>query len=189
MTALLVGYARVSTDEQDLTAQRDALASLGVAPERVLRRSRVDRDQPRASRSAGGARGVPKTGTTFLHRIMWQHRDTFAAAGFLYRGDSFGAHVRAGFGLRGSPRSTSSTPPPSCRGRSRPPGRKTSRTGRRTVRRRRRRDPGTHPGRASTRADVLADAGRRRGAGPVVSVTPTRADPRRDRAGPRRSAG
>jgi hypothetical protein len=35
MTALLVGYARVSTDEQDLTAQRDALASLGVAPERV----------------------------------------------------------------------------------------------------------------------------------------------------------
>lgn len=29
---------------------------------------------------------MPKTGTTFLHRIMWQHRDTFAAAGFLYRG-------------------------------------------------------------------------------------------------------
>jgi prevent-host-death family protein len=28
-------YARVSTDEQDLTAQRDALAGLGVEPERV----------------------------------------------------------------------------------------------------------------------------------------------------------
>ena len=35
MDALLIGYARVSTDEQDLTAQREALATLGVAPERT----------------------------------------------------------------------------------------------------------------------------------------------------------
>lgn len=30
-----MNYARVSTEEQDLTAQRDALAVLGVAPERI----------------------------------------------------------------------------------------------------------------------------------------------------------
>jgi DNA invertase Pin-like site-specific DNA recombinase len=35
MTELLIGYARVSTDEQDLTAQRDGLARLGVDPQRI----------------------------------------------------------------------------------------------------------------------------------------------------------
>lgn len=33
--ALLIGYARVSTDDQDLTAQREALATLGVAADRI----------------------------------------------------------------------------------------------------------------------------------------------------------
>ncbi len=32
---MLVGYARCSTDTQDLTAQRDALAALGVKPNRI----------------------------------------------------------------------------------------------------------------------------------------------------------
>jgi DNA invertase Pin-like site-specific DNA recombinase len=35
MAALLIGYARCSTDQQDLTAQRDGLAALGVAVNRV----------------------------------------------------------------------------------------------------------------------------------------------------------
>jgi DNA invertase Pin-like site-specific DNA recombinase len=35
VSGLLIGYARVSTDEQDLTAQRNALAAFGVAAARV----------------------------------------------------------------------------------------------------------------------------------------------------------
>jgi DNA invertase Pin-like site-specific DNA recombinase len=35
MTTLLIGYARCSTDQQDLTAQRDGLPALGVAANRV----------------------------------------------------------------------------------------------------------------------------------------------------------
>ncbi len=35
MSELLIGYARVATDAQDLTAQRDALDRLGVAAERI----------------------------------------------------------------------------------------------------------------------------------------------------------
>ena len=35
MTATLIGYARCSTDEQDLTVQRQILLGLGVAPDRI----------------------------------------------------------------------------------------------------------------------------------------------------------
>jgi DNA invertase Pin-like site-specific DNA recombinase len=35
MTATLIGYARCSTDKQDLAAQQARLQELGVAPERI----------------------------------------------------------------------------------------------------------------------------------------------------------
>ncbi len=54
MTALFVGYARVSTDQQDLTAQRDGLAELGVSPDRVY----VDHGLTGTNRERPGLRGA-----------------------------------------------------------------------------------------------------------------------------------
>jgi DNA invertase Pin-like site-specific DNA recombinase len=52
MSALLVGYARCSTEQQDLTAQRDALATLGVSAERIY----VDHGLTGANRERPGLR-------------------------------------------------------------------------------------------------------------------------------------
>jgi len=48
MNGLLVGYARVSTEQQDLTAPRNGLHALGVDDDRIY----VDRHQPRPTRYA-----------------------------------------------------------------------------------------------------------------------------------------
>src|SRR3982751_6604814 len=50
MTATLIGYARCSTDKQDLAAQRAALEKLGVAPERIY----MDRGLTGTNRSRPG---------------------------------------------------------------------------------------------------------------------------------------
>ncbi|MEA2438353.1 MAG: hypothetical protein QOF65_2909 [Thermoleophilaceae bacterium] len=52
MSALLIGYARVSTDQQDLTAQRDGLAALGVGEDRLY----VDHGLTGANRDRPGLR-------------------------------------------------------------------------------------------------------------------------------------
>ncbi|TDW28789.1 resolvase-like protein [Cryobacterium psychrophilum] len=36
MTGLLIGYARASTNDQDLTAQKNTLIALGVTPEKTF---------------------------------------------------------------------------------------------------------------------------------------------------------
>jgi Resolvase, N terminal domain len=64
---LKIGYARVSTDDQDLTAQRDALAALGVAPDRVY----VDHGLTGTNRDRPGLReSRPRLGSlrVGLHR-------------------------------------------------------------------------------------------------------------------------
>jgi DNA invertase Pin-like site-specific DNA recombinase len=54
MSGLLIGYARVSTDEQDLTVQRDGLAELGVEPGRIY----VDHGLTGTTRARPGLRGA-----------------------------------------------------------------------------------------------------------------------------------
>ena len=51
---MLIGYARCSTDAQDLTAQRDALTALGVQPARVY----TDHGLTGTSRARPGLRDV-----------------------------------------------------------------------------------------------------------------------------------
>jgi len=52
MAKMLVGYARCSTDEQDRTAQRNALVALGVKPNRIY----VDHGLTGANRARPGLR-------------------------------------------------------------------------------------------------------------------------------------
>ena len=62
---MLIGYARVSTDGQDLTAQRDALAELGVEPSRVY----VDHGLTGTNRERPGLRqalAACRTGDTLV---------------------------------------------------------------------------------------------------------------------------
>ena len=68
MAETLIGYARCSTDKQDLTAQRQALEDLGVAPERIYtdkgltgtNRARPGLDQAMAAVRKGDTLVVPK---------------------------------------------------------------------------------------------------------------------------------
>lgn len=68
MTATLIGYARCSTDKQDLAAQKQALLDLGVASDRVYtdkgftgtNRARPGLDQALAAVRSGDTFVVPK---------------------------------------------------------------------------------------------------------------------------------
>ena len=68
MTATLIGYARCSTNEQDLTAQRQILLGLSVAPDRIYldhgvtgtTRNRPGLDQVLAAVRSGDTLVVPK---------------------------------------------------------------------------------------------------------------------------------
>src|SRR4051812_13755456 len=68
MSAITIGYARCSTDKQDLAAQRAALENLGVTPQRIYTdhgltgtsRARPGLDQALAAVRAGDILVVPK---------------------------------------------------------------------------------------------------------------------------------
>ena len=83
MTALLIGYARCSTDQQDLTAQRDALAALGVAPTRVYvdhGLTGTNRDRPGLREAMAACREGDTLVVTKLDRLARSLPDARAIA-------------------------------------------------------------------------------------------------------------
>ncbi len=72
MAALLIGYARVSTDEQDLTAQRNALQTLGVGVSRIYvdhGLTSTNRDRPGLREAMAACRDGDTMVVTKLDRL------------------------------------------------------------------------------------------------------------------------
>jgi DNA invertase Pin-like site-specific DNA recombinase len=88
VSRLKIGYARVSTDLQDLTAQRDALHALGVEPERIY----VDhgftgtsRERPGLRQALAACRAGDELVVTKLDRLAPSPPDARAIADELTR--------------------------------------------------------------------------------------------------------
>jgi hypothetical protein len=83
MTALLVGYARVSTVQQDLTSQRDGLAGLGVAASRIYvdhGLTGTNRERPGLREALAACREGDTLVVTKLDRLARSLPDAWAIA-------------------------------------------------------------------------------------------------------------
>jgi DNA invertase Pin-like site-specific DNA recombinase len=72
MNALLVGYARVSTEQHDLTSQRDALGALGVGDDRIYvdhGLTGTNRDRPGLKLALAARRSADTFVVTKLDRL------------------------------------------------------------------------------------------------------------------------
>jgi DNA invertase Pin-like site-specific DNA recombinase len=83
MTALLTGYARVSTDAQDLTAQREGLLAVGVDPGRIYvdhGLTGTNRERPRLRAALAACREGDTLVVTKLDRLARSLSDARAIA-------------------------------------------------------------------------------------------------------------
>lgn len=88
MPGLLIGYARVSTEEQDLTAQRDGLQRLGVEPSRTYvdhGLTGTNRDRPGLREALAACRAGDTLVVTKLDRLARSLPDARAIAEDLTR--------------------------------------------------------------------------------------------------------
>ena len=72
MAELKIGYARVSTVDQDLTAQQEALAALGVDPKRIYvdhGLTDTNRDRPELRQALAACRSGDTLVVTKLDRL------------------------------------------------------------------------------------------------------------------------
>lgn len=83
MSALLVGYARCSTDQQDLTVQRQGLLGLGVEAERIYvdhGLTGTNRDRPGLREALAACRAGDTLVVTKLDRLARSLPDARAIA-------------------------------------------------------------------------------------------------------------
>ncbi|MDQ3307468.1 MAG: recombinase family protein, partial [Actinomycetota bacterium] len=83
MAALLIGYARCSTDQQDLTAQHDGLTALGVSPTRIYvdhGLAGTNRDRPGLREALAACREGDTLVVTKLDRLARSLPDARAIA-------------------------------------------------------------------------------------------------------------
>lgn len=83
MSSLLVGYARCSTEQQDLTAQHEALLGLGVEPERIYvdhGLTGTNRERPGLREALAACRAGDTLAVTKLDRLARSLPDARAIA-------------------------------------------------------------------------------------------------------------
>ncbi len=83
VSELKIGYARVSTDEQDLTAERNALAALGVAADRIYvdqGLTGTNRERPGLRQALAACRGGDTLVVAKLDRLARSLPDARAIA-------------------------------------------------------------------------------------------------------------
>jgi DNA invertase Pin-like site-specific DNA recombinase len=83
MAALLIGYARCSTDQQDLTAQRDGLFGLGVPANRIYvdhGLTGTNRERPGLREALAACRDGDTLVVTKLDRLARSLPDAWAIA-------------------------------------------------------------------------------------------------------------
>jgi DNA invertase Pin-like site-specific DNA recombinase len=83
VAGMLIGYARVSTEEQDLTAQRDGLGALGVEPSRIYvdhGLTGTNRDRPGLREALAACRAGDTLVVTKLDRLARSLPDARAIA-------------------------------------------------------------------------------------------------------------
>ncbi|MBJ7597766.1 recombinase family protein, partial [Candidatus Nephthysia bennettiae] len=89
MTEFKIGYARVSTEAQDLTSQRDALAALGVTPDRIYvdhGLTGTNRERPGLRQALAACRAGDTLVVTKLDRLARSLPDARAIADELTAG-------------------------------------------------------------------------------------------------------
>lgn len=77
MTAIKIGYARCSTDRQDLTAQRAALAELGVTEDRIYTDhglTGTNRDRPGLAQALAAVRAGDLNGQNDRTDLGWENQ-------------------------------------------------------------------------------------------------------------------